>query len=158
MLLKMRNNDDEQSMFIPANSIATEHDGTIQAVDDDHVHKSKQLHSINDDSVSNVAMDDEQETISSTSLPTASDNNNLSSEQSQTTTNSDIVTALKGVFSIVIPGDLNNTDDKNTINTEILGQRTRERLNNLCYSNLLSDAKNKAANIGKSTINDIVVI
>lgn len=149
-------------MFIPTSSIPTSAAATVnepvtasmtQTVED-HVQqlKSKQLDSINEDTVSEptAAISDE---LNSTSV-TAVSNDNSSGEQS---TNSDIAIALKEVLNIVIPdvgfNDTQSPNEKRIINMEVLGQRTREHLNALYRSSLVNNSRNKALRIGNNNNN-----
>lgn len=128
-------------MFISANSIVstavvddTAHVTTQDAVDHVQQLKSKQLDSINEDT--DVTVSNKQQTESSAML--TADGDSSSSEQ---LTNSDIATALKEVFNMVIP-DFNDTQvpsEKTITDMEILGQKTRDRLNALYHSSFLSN-------------------
>ena len=173
----------DEQMFIPANSIAT----TVAVDNEDHVQqlKTKPLHLIDEYSVSNVDngqytvdnevsnvdngqytvnntdnevsnVDNEQQTKSGASLTDASDDNKVNSS------NSDIVSALKEVCSILAPDftDIQLPNEGKVIDVKVLGERTREHLNALYRSSILNSARNKAINIGITNvvITNIIVL
>jgi len=148
----LQKNAHGEKMFIPANSIVsttveddTAHVTAQDAVDHVQQLKSKQLYSINEDT---VTVSNQQQTDSSTTLMAASSDNDTST--SELVTNSDIASALKEVLNMVIP-DINDTQvpgEKTITDMEVLGQKTRDRLNALYRSSLLS-SKSSAFKIGE---------
>ena len=170
MLIAQRK--DEQ-LFTPSNSIATmdnaitmDNTTTLDAVVDNvttlhtmqlaegggsHVqqlHTSKPLAAIDEDVVNDSITEDVLQTQSSTQLIVA-----VSDNESSKRTNSDITVALKEILNMDVP-DFTSAQIPSTVRErkfselEILGDRTREHLNNLYRSNLLGSARNKAFKIG----------
>ena len=102
--------------------------------------KTKPLHPIDENSVS--ATDNRLKTTSSSSLIA-----NLDDDNSITQVNSDIVSVLKEVCNMPTPDiQLPNESDM-----KVLGDKTREYLNNLYRSSILRGARNKPFNIGMSS-------
>lgn len=136
-------------MFIPANSVAT----SITAVDNE---ETKPLHFIDEYSISNAfdndtdrdndvsSVDNEQRTNSGALLTATSQSDGNKSS------NSDIVSALKEVCSMLAPNftDIQLPNEGKVIDVKLLGERTREHLNSLYRSSILNSARNKALNIG----------
>jgi len=102
--------------------------------------KTKPLHPIDENSVS--ATDNRLKTASSSSLTA-----NLDDDNSSTQANSEIVSVLKEVCNMPTPDiQLPNESDM-----KVLGDKTREYLNNLYRSSILRGAGNKPFNIGMSS-------
>lgn len=141
------NSCDEPNMFIPAanNMAAVDDDVMIQTEDHVQMLKSKQMHSIDENTVSNFTTVSEQETNNPTVMSSsANTNDNFSREQ----TNSDIANALKEVLNMVVPqfDDVQLPREKKITDIALLGQRTREHINTLYRSSLLT---NSAFKIGE---------
>ena len=123
------------------------------------LHKSKPLTSINEDTVNDISVtdDDALRTHRGTSLTvdTASDN------ESSKRTNSDIAVALKEILNMEVPDFTDvripsSVRERKYSDLEILGERTREHLNTLYRSTLLNSARNKAFKIGNK--HNIIII
>lgn len=115
------------------------------------LHKSKPLASINEDTVndSSVTEDDALQTHSGTSLTVATASDNESSKR----TNSDIAVALKEILNMDVPDFTDvripsSVRERKYSDLEILGERSREHLNTLYRSTILSSARNRAFKIG----------
>lgn len=142
--------NDEQ-MFMPANSIATTVDDAADTLQPEgyvkQFKKSKPLDSINEDTVSDATFSNEQAINSkqqNTSV-TASSDDELSSN-----TNSDIAAALKEVLNMQVPNfsDTQMPSGRKLADMEVFGERTREHLNILYRSTILSSTRKKALKIG----------
>lgn len=140
--------DDNEKMFIPANSMVTPavpaavHNTTnnVTVVDQTQSKPSNSNHSIDEDNVCDTTINSEQQRTSTD----ISDEDNFNSK-----TNSDIASALKEVLNMDVPGLDQLPTERKLTDIKVLGERTREHLNLLYHSTLLNSAKHKALKIGK---------
>ena len=101
--------------------------------------KTKPLHSIDENAVSIT----DDELLTNSSSVTASSDNNDSSAQA----NSEIISVLKEVCNMPTP-DIQLPHESDL---QVLGDKTREYLNDLYHSSILRNARNKPFNIGMSS-------